>query len=167
MKGIGPRYWLVKTEGDCYSIDDFKKDKKVGWSGIRNYQARNFMRDDMKIGDLVLFYHSSSNPTGVYGIGKVVSSPKLDPTSLDPKDEHFDPVAVKREKEIVEGKRDKNDHLWMMVDLQFVRKFKRPMSLEEMKRDPMLSGMLVLKRGMRLSVQPVSEKHFKHVDKLS
>ncbi len=161
------QYWLIKSEGDCYSIDDLKRDKKVGWTGIRNYQARNFMRDSMKVGDLVLFYHSTSEPTGVYGIAKVASTPKMDPTSIDKKDEHFDPVAVKREKEIAEGKKTDKDHLWMMVDMQFVSKFKKPISLGEMKIDPALAGMPVLKRGMRLSVQPVSEKHFKYIEKLA
>ena len=158
-------YWLIKSEGECYSIDDLKKDKKAGWTGIRNYQARNFMRDGMKVGDLVLFYHSNQD-TGVYGVAKVASKAKIDPTSLDKKDEHFDPVAVKREREIAEKKRPETDHLWMMVDMQFVKKFKRYVSLGEMKLDPALDGMLVLKRGMRLSVQPVSEKHFKHIETL-
>lgn len=166
VKHVGPRYWLIKSEADCYSIDDLKKDKKTGWSGIRNYQARNFMRDDMRIDDLVLFYHSTSEPTGVYGIAKVASGPKLDPTSIDIKDEHYDPAAVKREKEISDGKKLKNEHLWMMVDMQFVRKFKKPVSLVEMKLDPNLDGMVVLKKGMRLSVQPVSEKHFKYLEKI-
>ncbi|MES3006002.1 MAG: EVE domain-containing protein [Patescibacteria group bacterium] len=161
------RYWLIKSEGDCYSIDDLKRDKKTGWSGIRNYQARNFMRDDMHVGDLVLFYHSTSEPTGIYGVAKVASQPRLDQTSVDSKDEHFDPSAVKREKEIVEGKRPKHDHLWIMVDMQFVKKFDKPISLQEMKIDSFLEGMPVLKRGMRLSVQPVSEKHFNHIQKIA
>jgi predicted RNA-binding protein with PUA-like domain len=125
------------------------------------------MRDSMKVGDLVLFYHSSSNPTGVYGIAKVASSPKLDPTSIDKKDEHFDMAAVKREIEIKQGKKANKDHLWMMVDMQFVRKLKKPISLGEMKIDPQLVGMPVLKKGMRLSVQPVLEKHFKYIESLA
>ncbi len=147
-------YWLVKSEGDCYSIDDFKKDGKTSWSGIRNYQARNYMRDGMKMGDRVLFYHSSSLPTGVYGIAEVVSRPHIDVTALDPKDEHFDPRAVKYEKE---GK----EPLWMCVDLKFVKKFSRPISLEEIKKEGELQGILVARRGMRLSVMPVEERHFK------
>src|SRR5690348_6879098 len=92
-------YWLVKSEGACYSIDDLKRDTErdgaVAWSGVRNFQARNYMRDGMKTGDLVLFYHSSAKPNGVYGIAKVVSAPHIDKTALDPKDEHYDPKAVK------------------------------------------------------------------------
>lgn len=163
---FGPQYWLIKSEGDSYSVDDLKKDKKTGWTGIRNYQARNFMRDSMRVDDLILFYHSSAEPIGVYGIAKVASGPKLDPTSINKKDEHYDEASVKREAEIKAGKRAKNEHIWMMVDVHFVRKFKRPVSLCEMKLDAALEGMPVLRKGMRLSVQPVSEKHFKHVEEL-
>jgi len=152
-------YWLVKSEGGCYSIDDFKKDKRTPWTGIRNFQARNHMRDGMKIGDLVLFYHSSSDPTGVYGIAKVVSKPHLDETSLDPKDEHYDPKAMKYPNE---GK----ELLWMCVDLQFVRKFEHPVSLDEIKRNRDLEGILVARRGQRLSVMPVSKKHFKIIEEM-
>jgi len=146
-------YWLVKSEGNCYSIDDLKKDKRTAWEGIRNFQARNFMKDEMKIGDLVLFYHSMSKPTGVYGIAKVVSTPHIDESALDPKDEHFDPKAVKYQKE---GK----DPLWVCVDLQFVSKFLKPVSLEQIKQNKELQGMLVAKQGQRLSVIPVEKKHF-------
>ena len=139
-------YWLVKSEGDCYSIDDFKKDKKTSWSGIRNYQARNYMRDGMKLGDRVLFYHSTSAPTGVYGIAEVASKPHIDETALDPKDEHYEPKSE-----------------WVCVDLKFVKKFERPVSLEEIKKDRDLHGILVARRGMRLSVMPVEEKHFKRI----
>ncbi|MBP9822123.1 MAG: EVE domain-containing protein [Candidatus Pacebacteria bacterium] len=144
-------YWLVKSEGDCYSIDDFKRDKKTAWEGIRNYQARNFMMKDMKIGDLVLFYHSVSDPTGVYGVAKVSSKPHPDLSQYDKKDIHFDPKATK------------DKPIWFCVDLSFVKKFKKAVTLEDIKRDSKLEGMLVRVKGSRLSVQPVSEKHFKHL----
>lgn len=144
-------YWLLKSEGDCYSIDDLRKDRKTAWSGIRNYQARNFMRDQMSVGDLCLFYHSSSEPTGVFGIAKVVSKAKPDSTAQDKRDDHFDPKSTKE------------NPIWMCPDIQFVSKAKISLSLYEIKADPELKGMMVRERGSRLSVQPVSEKHFKHI----
>ena len=147
-------YWLVKSEGQCYSINDLKRDKRTAWEGIRNFQARNFMKDGMEIGDLVLFYHSMSDPTGIYGIAKVISEPHIDMSALDPKDEHYDAKAAKYEQE---GK----EPLWSCVDLEFVKKFDRPISLEEIKRNHDLNGILVTRRGQRLSVMPVEEKHFK------
>jgi predicted RNA-binding protein with PUA-like domain len=153
-------YWLVKSEGDCYSIDDFKKDKVTPWTGIRNFQARNYMRDGMKIGDQVLFYHSTTKPTGVYGLAKVVSAPHADLTALDPKDEHYDPRAVAY---AAEGK----DPLWMCVDLAFVEKFNSPVTLEALKKDADSQGMEVLKQGQRLSVLPVSKAHFERVIQLA
>ncbi len=143
-------YWLMKSEGDCYSIDDLKRDKKTSWGGVRNYQARNFMMRDMQKGDLVLFYHSNSKPSGVYGIAKVVSAAHPDETQFDTKDEHCDPKAT-REKPI-----------WYCVDVAFIEKFKNPVSLDAMKFDPKLEGMLVRARGSHLSIQPVSEKHFRY-----
>ena len=153
-------YWLVKSEGSCYSIDDLKSDKRTAWTGIRNFQARNFMKDGMKIGDLVLFYHSMAEPTGVYGVAKVVSGPHIDSTALDPKDEHFDPKAVTYEKE---GK----EPLWSCVDLEFVKKFLRPVALEEIKKSRELHGILVARKGQRLSVMPIEEKHFKIIVEMS
>jgi predicted RNA-binding protein with PUA-like domain len=144
-------YWLLKSEGNCYCIDDLKYDKKVPWSGVRNYQARNFMRDSMKVGDGILFYHSNAKPNGVYGIAKVSSKPYPDPTAFDAKDEHFDP---KSKKEIP---------TWILVDVAFVSKFKYPISLDEIKLNPTLEGMVVRQPGSRLSVMPVSEKHFKYI----
>lgn len=152
-------YWLVKSEGQCYSIDDLKKDKKTAWTGIRNFQARNFMKDGMEAGDLVLFYHSMSEPTGVYGIAKVVSKPHIDESALDPKDEHFDSKALKYVKE---GK----DPLWSCVDIAFVSKFAHPVSLLDIKKERELAGILVARRGQRLSVMPVEEKHFNIIKKM-
>ena len=151
-------YWLIKSEASCYSIDDMKRDKKVPWSGIRNYQARNFMRDGMQNGDLALFYHSNGTdkePTGVYGITKVSGKAHSDETQFDSKDEHFDPKATKE------------NPIWQCVDMAFVQKFNRPVTLIELKRDSKLEGMAVRERGSRLSILPVSEKHFKRVLELA
>jgi predicted RNA-binding protein with PUA-like domain len=148
-------YWLIKSEGSCYSINDLQKDKKIAWTGIRNYQARNFMRDNMKVGDLALFYHSSSEPTGVYGIAKVISKSHTDETALDKKDEHYDPKSTKE------------NPIWMCVDMAFVKKFKEPVTLSEIKIDPKLEGIMVAQKGSRLSIQPVSEKHFKYIEYLA
>lgn len=151
-------YWLIKSEGSCYSIDDLKRDKKTAWEGVRNFQARNYMKS-MKKGDRILFHHSMSNPTGVYGIAKVVSEAHIDMSALDPKDEHYDPKAVAYKKA---GK----DPLWACVDVAFVTKFKEPVSLETIKADPEFRSMLVAKPGLRLSVIPVEERHFKRVELL-
>ncbi|MBX4197724.1 EVE domain-containing protein [Candidatus Parcubacteria bacterium] len=147
-------YWLLKIEAACFSIDDMKREKKVPWTGIRNYQARNFMRDKMKVGDLALFYHSSADPTAAVGVVKVVSEAYPDPTQFDKKDDHFDPKATKEKP------------MWSVVDVQFVRKFKQPISLHQMKIRPDLVGMSVTQKGSRLSVLPVSEKHFKIIEEL-
>ncbi len=156
------KYWLVKSEGSCYSIDDLKKDKRTAWTGIRNFQARNYMRDGMKVGDMVLFYHSSSQiptePNGVYGIAKVVANAHEDETALDPDDEHYDPKSIMNQFE-------KADPIWVCVDLAFVRKFAEPISLDEIKKDKELKKMEVAKVGQRLSVMPVEEKHFKEIEK--
>jgi predicted RNA-binding protein with PUA-like domain len=146
-------YWLLKSEGDCYSIDDLKRDGTTSWTGIRNYQARNYMRDQMKAGDMCLFYHSSSEPTGIYGIAKVARGPHPDETALDKKDDHFDPKATK------------DNPIWMCVDIRFVKKLKRPIPLSQLRADPHLRGMLLLQPGSRLSVQPVSKQHFDYITK--
>jgi predicted RNA-binding protein with PUA-like domain len=156
------KYWLVKSEGDCYSIDDLKTDtNKKGhaqWSGVRNFQARNYLKE-MKKGDMILFYHSNgtpATPNGVYGVAKVVNEFYIDTTALDPKDEHFDPKAVAYKKA---GK----DPLWIAPDLAFVKKFEKPVTLEEIKQSKGLSGILVAKRGLRLSVMPVIKSHFEWI----
>jgi predicted RNA-binding protein with PUA-like domain len=149
------KYWLIKSEGDCYSIDNLKKDKKTSWTGVRNYQARNFMKDEMSVGDLALFYHSNSKPSGIYGIAKVVSKPHPDNSQFDKQDEHFDPKS-------------KIEHpLWICVDFSFIKKFKNPISLVELKQDPKLEGMYIRRKGDRLSIQPVSKKHFEYITKLA
>lgn len=159
-------FWLIKSEADCYSIDDLKRDKKTPWAGVRNFQARNFMRDHMKIADLALFYHSSStnknNPNGVYGVAKVVSKPYPDMTAYDKNDEHFDPVSFSKRAEALKKKIEYKS-TWMLVDFAFVEKFKTPFTLSEIKLDSYLKDMMVCQRGSRLSIQPVSKKHFNYI----
>lgn len=149
------RHWLMKSEPDVFSIDDLKRDGKTAWTGVRNYQARNFMRDDMHVGDLVLFYHSNAEPPGIAGIARVCAAAHPDPTAWDPKSEYHDPKAKP------------DNTVWMCVDVAFVKKFPRLISLDELREDPKLAGLLVLKKGMRLSVQPVESAHFERVVKLA
>ena len=142
------RYWLMKSEPDAYSIDDLQRDKVEPWDGIRNYEARNFMRDKMDIGDTVLFYHSNATPPGIVGLGTVCSEPYPDFTAWDPSSNYFD------------AKTDPENPRWMMVDVSFKEKFNRMISLDELKTNSDLDGLLVIKRGMRLSIQPVEQHHF-------
>ncbi len=151
---MSQQYWLMKSEPEAYSIDDLKRDGKTYWDGVRNYQARNFMRDQMKVGDLVLYYHSNAEPSGVAGIAKICRTGYPDFCAWDPKDKHYDPSS------------NPAKPTWMMVDLEFVEKFPHFVSLQELKANPDLDGMLVLKKGMRLSVQPVEEIHFEGVRRL-
>lgn len=147
-------YWLIKSEPDCYSIDDFARDNSADWTGIRNYQARNFMRDHMKVGDLVLFYHSSANPPAAVGVARVSSLPHPDLTAFNKNDDHYDPKSAKEKP------------IWISVDVEFVEKFKNPVTLGQIKIDPRLEGIEVAKQGSRLSVQPVSKAHFKRIVEL-
>jgi predicted RNA-binding protein with PUA-like domain len=142
------RCWLIKSEPGVFSIDDLKRDGKTAWTGVRNYQARNSMRDDMRVGDPVLFYYSNAEPSGVAGIARVCSPAHMDATAWDARSEFCDPKAKK------------NATVWMCVDVEFVEKFPRIVTLDEIRAEPKLSAMLVIKRGMRLSVQPVSAEHF-------
>lgn len=150
----GRSYWLMKSEPDVYSIDTLSRDGRGHWDGVRNYQARNHMRA-MRNGDLVLFYHSSVEPPGVAGVARVCREAYPDHTQFDRKSEHYDPNA----------RRD--DPRWSMVDVEFVEKFPEIVSLAALKADTALEGMLVIKRGMRLSVQPVSRAHFGRVLELA
>ena len=141
-------YWLMKSEPDTYSIDDLKRDKREHWDGIRNYQARNMMRDDMKVGDEVFFYHSACKEPGVVGVMKVASKPYPDPTQFDPKSNYHDP------------KSNPDDPRWILVDVQFFKKLKRLISLTEIKANPALNDMILVRRGNRLSIMPISEQHW-------
>lgn len=145
------RYWLLKSEPDVYSIDDLANDGSTYWDGVRNYQARNFMRDDMKRGDLVLYYHSNAKPPGVAGIARVAKEGYPDPTQFEVESKYYDP------------KSKPEDPRWILVDVEFVARFEELVSLAELKENPALEGMLVIRKGQRLSVQPVEETHFRQV----
>ncbi len=147
-------YWLMKSEAEMYSIDDFAKDKKSIWTEVRNYQARNCMRDQMNVGDYFFFYHSSSEPSGIAGIGKVSKTGIGDPTALDKKSEYFDPKATKE------------NNPWTTVEVEFVKKFPKIISLAEIKGNKKLSKMMVVQKGSRLSVQPVKSEEFEEVLKM-
>lgn len=150
------RYWLMKSEPDCYSIDDLKQDTVEMWDGTRNYQVRNMMRDEMKMGDLALFYHSNAGKeTGVVGLMEIVKEAYPDPTQFDPKSDHPDP------------KSDPEKPRWLCVDVKFKQKFREPLTLSELKLDPNFADMTVVQRGNRLSVMPVAKKHFDRVLKLT
>lgn len=144
------QYWLVKSEPSCYSIEDLKRDTVTSWNDVRNYQARNFIRD-MKKGDLLLFYHSSCAVPAVVGVAKLGREAYPDPTQFDSKSEGYEKASTPE------------NPRWSTVDITFVELFKTPLTLGELKNDPAFMGMGVTKQGSRLSVQPVSEKHFKHV----
>jgi predicted RNA-binding protein with PUA-like domain len=143
----------MKSEPDAYSIDHLARAGRGPWDGVRNYQARNHMRD-MRVGDLVLFYHSSTEPPGVAGIARVCREAYPDHTQFDPKHDHYDPKS----------KRDAPR--WLMVDVEMVEKLPALVTLATLKADPALEGMLATQRGMRLSVQPVEKAHFLRVLKL-
>jgi predicted RNA-binding protein with PUA-like domain len=140
-------YWLAKTEPDVYSIDDLSSDSSTEWTGVRNYQARNFLKA-MKLGDVVIIYHSNAEPPGAVGIATVKRSAVADPTQFDKKSEYFDPKA------------SADAPRWFCPTLAFKGKFKRIVSLDEMRGVPQLDGLLLLQRGSRLSVIPVEEEHF-------
>lgn len=146
-------YWLVKTEPSTYSIDDLAKQKnKIDyWDGVRNYQARNFLRDQMKKDDLVLFYHSNTKPPGIVGLAKIVREGYPDFTAFDPNSKYYDP------KSSLENPR------WFMVDIQLIQKFHSIIALEEIKNNPKLQNMKLVQRGQRLSIQPVAPDEFSEI----
>jgi predicted RNA-binding protein with PUA-like domain len=141
-------YWLMKSEPDTYGIDDLKKDRKEPWEGVRNYQARNMIRDKMQPGDRSFFYHSSCEVPAIVGIAKIASRPYPDPTQYDPRSKYFDPKSTEA------------NPRWFVVDVAFERKLKRPITLKELKAHPGLTGLLLTRRGNRLSVFPVSKAHW-------
>lgn len=143
----------MKSEPHAYSISDLEIDKRTYWDGVRNYQARNLMRDAMKIGDKVLFYHSNAHPSGIAGIARIVKESYPDHTAFDPEDPHYDP------------KSKEGQERWYMVDIEFEEKFERVLSLAELRKIQGLENM-VLFRNSRLSVQPVELEEFKIIVKL-
>lgn len=147
-------YWLMKSEPDVFGIDDLKSrpDKTEPWDGIRNYQARNMIRDDMKKGDLVFFYHSNAKEIGIVGIMKIVKEGYPDHTAFDPTGKYYDP------------KSNPDNPRWFMVDVKFVRKFKRVITLDELKQHAdVLGDMALLRKGNRLSINPVTEEQWNYI----
>lgn len=143
-------YWLMKSEPDTFGIDDLcnKPGQTEHWDGVRNYQARNMMRDAMKLGDLVFFYHSNCDVPGIVGIMEVAREGYPDFSAFDPDDPHFDP------------KSDPVNPRWIMVDVKHVRKLSRIISLKELKLHPELADLALVRRGNRLSIMPVSERQW-------
>lgn len=154
MREPQARYWLMKSEPEEYSIEDLRREGTGVWSGVRNYQARNHMRS-MRVRDRVLFYHSNARPPGVVGVAEVAREAYPDPTQFDPKSDYYDPRSLP------EAPR------WSAVDVRFVEQLPRMVSLDELKQDPALATMLVVRRAMRLSVQPVEAAHFRHIVSLA
>jgi predicted RNA-binding protein with PUA-like domain len=143
-------YWLMKSEPEAFSINDLKTRPKQTehWDGVRNYQARNMMRDEMKLGDKVFFYHSNCDVPGIVGIMEVVKEGYPDHLAFDPDDKHFDP------------KSDPAKPTWMMVDVKYVKTLSRTISLTELKQKPELADLALVRRGNRLSIMPVSKKQW-------
>lgn len=144
-------FWILKSEPDVYSIDDLKRDSKTLWSGVRNYQARNFMRDSMKIGDQVLFYHSNAEVPGIAGLGTVASEAQADQTAFDSKSPYFDSTS------------NRENPRWLCVEVAFVEKFANILSLEKIKTLDQLKDLIILRKGNRLSITPVTEKEFRFI----
>ena len=150
------QYWLMKSEPDVFSFEDLWKAKKrtTMWDGVRNYQARNFMRDKMQVGDGVLYYHSNAKPPGIAGLAEVASEAYPDPTQFDPADGHYDP------------KSDPDDPRWYLVDIRGTERIPELLSRDALREHPLLSKMMVLQKGSRLSVQPVTAAEWKAVRKV-
>jgi len=155
-KNTPKNYWLMKSEPNVFSIEDLKSrpKKTEPWDGIRNYQARNFMRDDMSIGDGVLFYHSNCSPPGIVGFAQIASNAYPDETQFDPKSKYFDP------------KSSRENPRWLLVDVKYVKQIKL-ISLDQMREEKKLANMRVLQRGSRLSITPVTAPEWEHINKLA
>ncbi|ROH93331.1 EVE domain-containing protein [Stagnimonas aquatica] len=148
------RFWLMKSEPETFSIDDLKKrpKKTEPWDGVRNYQARNFMRDQMQVGDGVFFYHSNCEVPGIYGLAEIASTAYPDPTQFDPQHHHYDPGSKPEEPR------------WLLVDVRYQRHLKRPITLETLRQhEKQLQGLAVIARGNRLSVMPVRPEHWQAI----
>jgi predicted RNA-binding protein with PUA-like domain len=145
------RFWLLKCEPDVYSIRDLERDRRTGWDSVRNYQVRNFMRDEMKAGDLGVFYHSNADPSGAAGVLRIVLPALPDPTQFDPKSEYHDPKSTRAAP------------TWLMCEVEFVERFPEVVPLERLRAEPALEGMLILRKGNRLSVTPLDEGEFEAI----
>ena len=148
-------YWLLKSEPNAYSIDDLVKDRTTHWDGVRNYQARNMLRDEILVGDKVLFYHSNADPMAIVGTATVVQNGYPDHTAFDKTDKHYD------------EKSDPDNPRWFMVDIEIAQKFAEPITRDMLRENEITAGMMVLAKGSRLSVQPVTEDEWKAVHKLA
>ncbi|MGH3627996.1 MAG: EVE domain-containing protein [Sciscionella sp.] len=150
-------YWLMKSEPEVFGIEHLARAKRQtsAWDGVRNYQVRNMLRDAMQVGDRAFFYHSSCAVPGIAGVMKISRAGYPDHTAFDPENHHYDPRST-REKPV-----------WYMVDVTLVERFKRTIALPELRADPALEGMLLLRPGNRLSITPVTAKHWRHVLKLA
>lgn len=144
-------YWLMKSEPSAYSIDDLRRDRMTSWDGVRNYQVRNFLRDQMQPGDRALFYHSSTATVGVVGEMSVVGKPYPDPTQFDPKSEYYDPRSPS------------DAPRWFSRSLRYLRTFPRVVTLSELRADPVLRGMRLLKKGNRLSIVPLTKSEYETI----
>ena len=153
--GQKKQYWLMKSEPTAYSISDLKKDKSDLWDGVRNYQARNFMMHNMQVGDEVLFYHSNAFPSGIAGLAFVSHRAVADPTQFDPKSQYYDPKATPEKPR------------WFCVKVTFKAVFSRILSLAELKTHKALKDLLVLKKGQRLSIMPVTASHYQYILKIA
>jgi len=150
------RHWLMKSEPDCYSIDDLGNEKEPAvWEGCRNWTVRNFFRDGMSDGDMAFFYHSSCQPPGIVGEMRIVGEFYPDPTQFDPESEYFDPKSTKEKPR------------WLTRNVVLTEKYPRMVTLQELRDTPALEDMLVLRRGQRLSVMPVAENHWEIIRKLA
>lgn len=152
---MSEKYWLMKSEPKVFSITDLKKSKRTLWDGIRNYQARNFMMKEMSLGDAVLFYHSNAEPPGIAGLAKVSQLAQPDPTALQPQSKYFEPRATR------------DNPIWYCVEISFVRQFPQLIPLNELRNIEQLKNMVLLKKGSRLSIQPVQPVEFKKILELA
>ncbi|WP_266170645.1 EVE domain-containing protein [Dyella subtropica] len=144
-------HWLMKSEPDAFSIDDLKRKGQEAWDGVRNYQARNFMRDGMRVGDKVFFYHSNCAEPGIVGVAEVATDAYPDPSQFDPKSKYFDAAS------------SRDNPRWMLVEVKFVKKLKRTITLKALQADPALVEMPLVRKGNRLSVMPVGAAEWRHI----
>ncbi|MEX2456223.1 MAG: EVE domain-containing protein [Balneolaceae bacterium] len=151
---MSKQYWLMKSEPDAYSIDDLERDGQIHWSGVRNYEARNTMRDDMNIGDRALFYHSNVKPPSIVGVMEVCTEPYPDPLQFDPDSKYFDEKSTE------------SDPRWQLVDVKFVEKFDQSVTRDQLKEEDFFSEMQLFKRN-RLSITKVTEEEYQKILKMA
>ena len=150
------RYWLMKCEPEVYSIEDLEKDSTTMWEGVRNYQARNFLRDEIKTGDIAIFYHSNAKPSGPAGVMRVCKDGYPDYTAWDPTNKYYDAKSAADKKPV-----------WFMVDVEFVEKFPEVIPIARLRETSGLEDMVMLQKGSRLSVTPLTKQHYNIICKLA